>query len=212
MPRVIAIDGPAGAGKSTVAKELSRRLGFNYLDTGALYRATALKLVTAGLDEQASDGEIMEILKDTNIEFSGDSVFLDNKDVSGQIRAPEIGHYTSVFSSKKVVRDFLLIVQKEAGGRTNLVAEGRDMATVVFPEADRKFFITADEQVRAARRYSQLNGTVSFDSALSDVRERDRRDTGRANAPLKRAADAIEIDTTGKDVEEVLSEMMRKIG
>jgi cytidylate kinase len=211
MPKVIAIDGPAGAGKSTLARELSRRLGFDYLDTGALYRAVALKLVTAGLGDRANDDKILEILKDTNIDFSEGRVFLDKVDVSDSIRAPEIGHYSSVFSSRKVVRDFLLTVQKEAGNRTDLVAEGRDMATVVFPQADRKFFITADEGIRAKRRYSQLEGRVSFDKALSDVRERDRRDTERADAPLMRAADAIEIDTSNKDVEAVLGEMMREL-
>ncbi|QWR77696.1 (d)CMP kinase [Candidatus Magnetomonas plexicatena] len=212
MPRkVIAIDGPAGAGKSTVAKELAKRLGYDYLDSGALYRAAALKLMTAKLDGDASDDKIMEILKDTHIEFSNGKVYLDRADVSERIRTPETGHYTSVFSTKKVVRDFLQVLQKAVGNTADLVAEGRDMATVVFPNAYRKFFITANEDIRAQRRFNQLNGKVSFTDALKDVRERDKRDSERTVAPLMKAPDAIEIDTSNKDIETVLSEIMREL-
>ncbi|MBF0465834.1 MAG: (d)CMP kinase [Nitrospirae bacterium] len=212
MPKkVIAIDGPAGAGKSTVAKELAKRLGYDYLDSGALYRALALKLMLAGLDGGASDDKIMNILKDTHIEFSNGKVYLDKADVSERIRTPETGHYTSVFSSKKVVRDFLLVLQKKAGSGADLVAEGRDMATVVFPDASSKFFITANEDIRAQRRFNQLNGKISFADALKDVQERDKRDSERTVAPLMKAPDAIEIDTSHKDIETVLSEIMREL-
>ncbi|MBF0568577.1 MAG: (d)CMP kinase [Nitrospirae bacterium] len=216
--KVIAIDGPAGSGKSTVARALAQRMGFDYLDTGALYRAAALKLVSAGVSEDSGDDAVLcSVLRGTTIEFKQGMVYLDNKDVSEEIRTPEVGHFSSVFSARKPVRDFLLDIQRNVGGTNGsggIVAEGRDMATVVFPEAWRKFYITADEQTRAQRRYAQLrkkNADVTLSTAQSDVASRDDRDTKRSIAPLAKAPGAIEIDTTNLSIEETLERIMREL-
>ncbi|MBF0458572.1 MAG: (d)CMP kinase [Nitrospirae bacterium] len=213
---MIAIDGPAGAGKSTVARALAVNIGFDYLDTGALYRAAALKLVQAGLNEGADDDLLSSVLRRTLIEFKNGVVFLDGKDVSEEIRTPEAGHYSSVFSARKPVRDYLLEIQRNAGGTngsSGIVAEGRDMATVVFPDALKKFYITADEHTRAQRRHAQLsekNPDVTRENARLDIAARDERDTTRAIAPLTRAADAIEIDTTNLSIEETILKMLKE--
>ncbi|MBF0552972.1 MAG: (d)CMP kinase [Nitrospirae bacterium] len=217
--KVIAIDGPAGSGKSTVARALAACMGFDYLDTGALYRAAALKLTRAGVNEVSADDLLSSVLRGTLIEFKNGIVYLDGKDVSEEIRTPEAGHYSSVFSARKPVRDFLLEIQRNASdsnssnGSGGTVAEGRDMATVVFPDAWRKFYITADEPARAQRRYAQLrekNAGVTLSAAQLDVASRDNRDTKRAIAPLTKAPGAIEIDTTNLSIEETLEKMMRE--
>ncbi|WP_420264297.1 (d)CMP kinase [Candidatus Magnetominusculus dajiuhuensis] len=215
--KVIAIDGPAGSGKSTVARALAALMGFDYLDTGALYRAAAIKLVSAGVSEDSGDDLLSSVLRGTLIEFKNGVVYLDGKDVSEEIRTPEAGHYSSVFSAMKPVRDFLLEIQRNVGGTNGsggIVAEGRDMATVVFPEAWRKFYVTADEPTRAQRRYAQLrkkNAGVTLSTAQSDVASRDDRDTKRAIAPLTKAPGAIEIDTTNLSIEETLERIMREL-
>ncbi|MCG6553190.1 MAG: (d)CMP kinase [Candidatus Magnetominusculus sp. LBB02] len=209
--RVIAIDGPAGSGKSTVARALAERLGFDYLDTGALYRAVALKLVRAGLNEGAGDDVISSVLRGTSIEFKNAAVYLDGEDVSVEIRTPEAGHFSSIFSARRPVRDYLLDIQRNAALSGSIVAEGRDMATVVFPDAWRKFYITADERTRAHRRFAQLrekNTDITQAEALSDVSTRDTRDAARAIAPLAKADDAIEIDTTDLAIEETIQRIM----
>ncbi|BCB95388.1 cytidylate kinase [Dissulfurispira thermophila] len=221
MGKVIAIDGPSGAGKSTLSKLIAERLGFQFLDTGALYRATALHLMRNGLKEDSTDEEIASALKGVEIVFIDEKVFLKDtsrsyeEDVSEQIRTTDIGHYASVFSAKKVVRDFLLQKQRDAAIENNIVAEGRDMTTVVFPHAWRKFFLDASEQGRAKRRYLQLKEKgidITMEDALRDIQERDRRDSNRDIAPLKRADDAIYIDTTDMSMDEVLERMLEAIG
>ncbi|MBF0488877.1 MAG: (d)CMP kinase [Nitrospirae bacterium] len=215
--KVIAIDGPAGSGKSTVARALAARMGFDYLDTGALYRAAALKLVSAGVSDDSDDDRLASVLRGTTIEFKSGVIYLDNKDVSEEIRTPEAGHFSSVFSARKPVRDFLLEIQRNVGGTNGsggIVAEGRDMATVVFPDAWRKFYVTADEPTRAQRRYAQLRKKISDVTLLTaqlDVASRDERDTKRAIAPLTKAPGAIEIDTTNLSMEETLEKMMREL-
>jgi cytidylate kinase len=214
MGRVIAIDGPSGAGKSTVAKMLSEMLGFKYLDTGALYRAVALGLVRQGIKPDDSDERLIEALNKISVRFSGGKVFLDGEDVSTEIRTTEIGHYSSVFSARKPVRDFLLPVQRNAAANDNLVAEGRDMTTVVFPDAWRKFYIDASVEARVKRRYLQLqkNGIpVSMEKAREDVIARDRRDSSRDVAPLKKAEDAIFIDSSDLSIEEVIKKVLRAV-
>ncbi len=207
MKRVITIDGPSGAGKSTMAKELARRLGFQYLDTGALYRTVALHLRSKGYDEHITDDELRKQLQGIRIAFKGGRVFLGDRDVSQEIRTPEIGHFSSVFSARSVVREFLLDLQRDFARTHNTVAEGRDMGTVVFPEADCKFFLDASPEERARRRYLQLRAMgkkITEDEALRDVVERDRRDSSRDIAPLKKAEDAIYVDTTELGPEETL--------
>lgn len=215
MGKVIAIDGPSGAGKSTISRLVAERLGFQFLDTGALYRATALHLRRKGLKEDSSDEEIANALKGVEIVFMDGKVFLNGKDVSEEIRTTEAGHYASVFSAKKAVRDFLLQIQRDAAQENDIVAEGRDMTTVVFPSAWKKFFLDASEEGRARRRYLQLKEKgmeITMEEALRDVQERDKRDSSRDIAPLKRADDAIYIDTTDLTLEDVLKGVLEAIG
>lgn len=211
MKKVITIDGPSGAGKSTVAKRIAQKLGFQYLDTGALYRAVALYLRRRGLSENATDEEIADALKGINLVFKDGRTFLNGEDVSTEIRSPVIGHYSSVFSARKIVREYLLGIQRAFPEREDTVCEGRDMGTVVFPDAWRKFFLDASEEERAKRRYEQLTTagkSISYEDALRDVRERDRRDSSRDIAPLKKPEDGIYIDTTNLGLEEVISKVL----
>ncbi len=214
MKRVITIDGPSGAGKSTMAKEIARRLGFEYLDTGALYRAVALYLRDRGYDEGITDNKLREELKGVSVSFKGGKVFLLDRDVSDKIRTPEIGHYSSVFSARPVVREFLLDLQRDFAKNHDTVAEGRDMGTVVFPEADCKFFLDASPEERARRRFLQLKAMgkeITEEEALRDVLERDRRDLSRDVAPLKKADDAIYVDTTELSLEETVDFLLKQI-
>jgi len=227
MGKVIAIDGPSGAGKSTVSRLVAERLGFQFLDTGALYRAAALHLRRRGLKEDSSDEEITNALKGMEIVFIDRRVFLKDalciahcashsygEDVSEAIRTTEAGHYASVFSTKKAVRDFLLQTQRDAAINNNIVAEGRDMTTVVFPSAWKKFFLDASEEGRAKRRYLQLKEKgmdITMEEALKDVRKRDIRDRNRDIAPLKRADDAIYIDTTDMSLNAVVAKVLETL-
>jgi len=211
MNKVIAIDGPSGAGKSTIARLLAGELGYQYLDTGALYRAVALGLLHAGLNEFATDSEVVSALEKTTVSFRSGKVFLNHKDVSQEIRSPEASHYASVFSARRPVREFLLDIQREALHHANLVAEGRDMTTVVFPYAAGKFYLDASAEERARRRALELRAKgydVDEEQMLLDIRERDARDSGRDLAPLKKAEDALCIDSTGLSVEQVFRQIL----
>jgi cytidylate kinase len=215
VKKVIAIDGPSGAGKSTIAKLLAGELGYAYLDTGALYRATALYLQRCGLGEAASDNEIALALKKAEVEFRKGRVFLNNEDVSEEIRSPEAGHYASVFSARKPVRDYLLGTQRQAAETSDLVAEGRDMTTVVFPDACRKVYLDASVDERVRRRTLELESKgFEVDEALirREIVERDARDTGRDIAPLQRATDALFVDSSGLTVDEVFRKILAAAG
>ncbi|HET6514286.1 MAG TPA: (d)CMP kinase [Thermodesulfovibrionales bacterium] len=214
MGKVIAIDGPSGAGKSTLARSLALRLGFDYLDTGAIYRAVALFFLERGIRPEDGDDLLVEALHSSGIRFSGGKVFLGERDVSGEIRTPEVGHYSSVFSARKVVRDFLLDVQRSAASRQNVVVEGRDTTTVVFPKAWKKFYLDASTAERTRRRHDQLRDlglTITEDEAERDVVERDRRDQSRGIAPLVKGEDAVIIDTTDKSAEVVLENILELV-
>ncbi len=214
MGRVIAIDGPSGAGKSTIASSLARLLGFGYLDTGALYRAAALFLLEQGVKPEDNDEALIRRLNSSGIRFYGGRVFLRERDVSGEIRTPEVGHYSSVFSARKAVRDFLLDVQRKAALDQDVVVEGRDTTTVVFPAAWKKFYLDASTGERTKRRYKQMKETglvITEKDAERDVVGRDTRDQGRSIAPLMKAEDAIIIDTTDKSIEQVLEDILSSI-
>lgn len=214
MGKVIAIDGPSGAGKSTVAKLLAQRLGFEYLDTGALYRAAALLFLIKGVKPEDDDEELMDALNSSNIRLEDRKVFLNGRDVTVEIRTPEIGHYSSVFSARKIVRDSLLGVQRDASLERNIVVEGRDTTTVVFPDAWKKFYVDASGMERKRRRYRQLKEAgidVSEEGADNDIMERDKRDMARGIAPLVKAEDAIIIDTTDTSIEEVVDKILKII-
>ena len=216
MPPIVAIDGPAGAGKSTVARELARRLGFTIVDTGAIYRAVALAAQRAGV--AWDDDEALGTLLDGpqfQLSFADDTrVVLGGDDVTDAIRTPEISRGASIVSARPVVRKKLLGLQRELGRRAprGAVLEGRDIGTVVFPDADVKFFLTASDEARAARRQSELKDkgvAIDVSEVLADQRRRDKDDSERAIAPLKPASDAIVVDTTAMDLGQVVDECLR---
>ena len=212
----IAIDGPAGAGKSTIARAVAKKLGYIYVDTGALYRAVGLKFSRQGVDTTLNCN-IEEILKDTDVDiaFVGDEhrVFLDKTDVSGEIRTPEASMMASAVSAIPSVRAFLLDMQRLLAKNNNVVMDGRDIGTVVLPDADVKIFLTADVEERAKRRLLELSEKgqkVSFDEVLADMKQRDHNDSHREIAPLRQAEDAVLADTTKLNLAESL-ELLEKI-
>lgn len=214
MNRVIAIDGPSGAGKSTIAKLLAQDLGYEYLDTGALYRAVALGLLALGLNEEAGEAELAAALEKTDVSFKDGKVFLNHKDVSREIRSPEASHFASVFSAHRLVRELLLDIQREALHHASLIAEGRDMTTVVFPYAFKKFYLDASAEERAERRTLEMNAKgyeVSKEKIRLDILDRDARDSGRDIAPLRIADDAVVIDSTGMSVQDVFKKILKII-
>lgn len=214
MKRVIAIDGPSGAGKSTIAKLLAKELSFDYLDTGALYRAVALALRNGGIKPEDSNDKLREVLNYTTIIFKNGRIFLNNREASEDIRSKEIDHYSSVFSAKKIVRDFLLDAQRNTALTTNLVTEGRDTTTVVFPDAWKKIYLDASVEERAKRRYLQFREkgiTISMDESKKNIIERDMRDSKRDLAPLKRPDDAFFIDSSNLSVEQVKEKILEFI-
>jgi len=215
---IIAIDGPAGAGKSTVAKILAERLGFLYIDTGAMYRALTLKVLEKGIDIKDSRS-IIETAKNTNIDLNNGpdaslKIFLDGQDVTKNIRQPRITKYVSDIAKIKEVRETMLVLQRRLGRQNNAVLDGRDIGTVVFPDAEKKFYIDADFKERVKRRYQELKGLgqdVSLNDVEADLRKRDTIDSTREFAPLKKAEDAVYIDTTNMSIEEVVDKALKEI-
>lgn len=203
VERVIAIDGPAGAGKSTVARAVAERTGLPYLDTGAMYRCIALEVLRTGVDP-ADEGRVAVIAESARIELDGQTVLLDGEDVSGRIRGPEVSSVVSVIATHPRVRTAMRTQQQRwVASRGGAVVEGRDIATVVFPDALLKVFLTASPHERARRRVEQVGGAI--DEIAASIAERDRLDSTRSDSPLRPAEGAVHIDSSSCDVEDVVS-------
>jgi len=207
---VIAIDGPAGAGKSTVAKRVAAKLAISYLDTGALYRALAYYLDSLSIPALESES-LKKALSSVNVEIRRGSVILNDQDVSSLIRTPAVDKIASLYSALPSVRERLLALQREQGAKGGLVADGRDMGTVVFPNAPVKIFLTASAEVRAKRRYDELvarSVSVDYHELLREIKARDEADANRAIAPLKQADDAEVVDSSSMDIDEVVNKIV----
>ncbi len=215
---IIAIDGPAGAGKSTVAKMLAHKLGFLYIDTGAMYRALALKAIETKLGS-GNTGLIIKMAQDSKIELMNNRdgslrIFLDGRDVTKDIRQPQITRIVSDIAKIKEVRQVLVGLQRKLGRQTNSVVDGRDIGTVVFPDADKKFYLDAKFEVRVSRRHEELKGlgqNVTLEDVRKDLHSRDTIDSTREFAPLKKAEDALYVDTTDMTIEEVVAALLKNI-
>ncbi len=206
--RVVTIDGPAGAGKSTVARRLADRIGWRLLDTGAMYRAVALAAIRAGVD-LTSDEALGRLVESVAVELPPGRVLLDGEDVSDLIRSVEVTRSTRHPADSPSVRRRLVAWQREfAGSEREVVTEGRDQGTIVFPDAFRKFFLTATDEERARRRLAEFDARgepVGFEEVLRDLRDRDAQDSARAIAPMRPADDATVVDTTGMDLDRVVA-------
>ena len=208
----IAIDGPAGAGKSTLARRLAQDLGFVYVDTGSIYRTVGYHMSLMGIGPRDTDG-VTRLLDDVNLDIRYDEsglqrMILNGHDVTEEIRTPEMSQVASLISAQPVVREFLLDVQRELARKNHVVMDGRDIGTVVLPDADVKVFLTADVQVRAGRRFAelQLKGIkTTLEKVEQEMLQRDQQDSTRAIAPLKQARDAVLLDTSDKDIPQAVA-------
>ncbi|MCU6785653.1 (d)CMP kinase [Aedoeadaptatus acetigenes] len=210
--KTIAIDGPSGAGKSAIASALAKRLGYEYIDTGALYRTIAYIAVREGGD--LSTKELLKRVDAQSIDYKDGAVQLNGEALGDVIRTEAISQKTSQLSKEPAVRDYLLSLQRRLAEDGGVVMEGRDIGTVVLPSADVKFFLTASEEERARRRYEQrlaFGEAVDMETIKADIHARDERDKNRAVAPLKQAADAILVDSTAMSEEEVLDTMVNYV-
>lgn len=211
---VVAIDGPAGAGKSTVTKQLAAELGYDLLDTGALYRAVAWLSAQEGIPFRDAE-RVAQVARGMTIRFRTEGevnrVFVGDREVTGEIRTPEISEGASLVSAYPAVREALLGQQRRIGAAGGVVAEGRDVGTVVFPDAEAKFFLTASVEVRAQRRYEELREKgqeVDLEATLEEIRKRDERDSSREVAPLRQAPDAVVVDSSRLSPDEVVRAML----
>ncbi|MFA4989210.1 MAG: (d)CMP kinase [Candidatus Omnitrophota bacterium] len=212
---IIAIDGPAGAGKSTVARLVAQSLNFLYIDTGAMYRALTLKALEERVDIKDSQ-KVTELASHTEISLFNDpqaplKVLLDGRDVTNAIRQPRITSFVSEIAKIKEVRKIMVELQRKLGNEGNAVLDGRDIGTVVFPEAEKKFYIDADFKERVNRRHKEAQGLgqeLTLEDVAADLANRDRIDSGRVVAPLKQAEDAVYVDTTKLSIEEVVNKVL----
>lgn len=213
----VAIDGPAGAGKSTVAKGVAAKLGYIYVDTGALYRAVGVYALRHGVDTKDGDG-VSALLPEISVELKFidgvQHVFLNGEDVSAEIRTPDASMAASNVSAIPSVRSFLFDLQREIAGKNDCIMDGRDIGTVVLPNAQVKIFLTADPEERAMRRYKELivkDPDVKYDDVLADLKARDYQDSHREIAPLKPAEDSVVYNTTGNSLEESIEKVINII-
>lgn len=211
---IIAFDGPAGSGKSTIAKIISEKLGITYLDTGAMYRAVTLYFLENNVDFN-DENQVKINLEKIELEFINDKLYLNNKDVSVQIREKNVNDNVSFVSSIRIVREKMVDLQRKMSGKKSVVLDGRDIGTVVFPNADYKFYITASVDVRARRRYEEELRKGISNLSLGEVKKsmenRDYIDSNREVTPLRKADDAIEIDTSDMSIDEVLEKILSYI-
>ncbi|MGN0658931.1 MAG: (d)CMP kinase [Emergencia sp.] len=201
----IAVDGPSGAGKSTIAKAVADRLSISYIDTGAMYRAVGYKMLQEGVSLDDPEG-IRRLLDTTDIDFADGDIWLDGQNISHLIRTPEISKQASDCSALAAVRRALVALQQKMGEKKSVIMDGRDIGTVVFPDAEYKFYITASAEERAKRRFLELQekgSQITFEQVLADINQRDYNDTHREVDPLRKAEDSIEVDTTRMSIEEV---------
>lgn len=212
---IIAIDGPSGAGKSTIGKALAERTGYLNIDTGAMYRSVALLAQRAGIDP-GDDAALVDLCRELHIDFvrepGGDRVLANGEDVSQAIRTPEVSLLTPRVAACPVVRAALVQQQRQLGEQGGVVLEGRDIGTVVFPQAEVKFFLSASAAERGRRRFEELRAKgvdVNLEQTIKEVAERDAADEAREHAPLRRAEDAVVIDSTRLSIDQVLEEMLR---
>ena len=215
----IAIDGPAGAGKSTIARRIAKEMGCYYVDTGAIYRTVAYFMDLLGISPKDTDGVERYIDELTvGIEYDEDGLqhmIMNGMDVTGDIRTQDISQKASLISAQPVVREVLLDMQREVARQHNVVMDGRDIGTVVLPDADVKIFLTASAEVRAKRRCDELQAKgqkAVYETILKEIQQRDYQDTHRTIAPLKMARDSIKLDTSNLDIDGVIAEMKRIIG
>jgi cytidylate kinase len=210
---VIAIDGPAGAGKSTIAKKLAEKIGYTYIDSGAMYRALTLKVLRENTPLKELDN-IIRTAGETDIDFRNNSIYLDGSIVDSEIREENVNRSVSFIAAISEVRKLMVQLQRKISNNKNVVMDGRDVGTVIFPSARFKFYITASVEERAERRYNELK-QKGYDAEIQDIRsqieKRDHIDSTRSDSPLTVASDAVVIDTTGKSVEEVLNEVIENI-
>lgn len=205
----IAIDGPSGAGKSTIAKMVAKKLDLDYIDTGAMYRALGYKMLEEGVP-MVEDDRLAKLLEETDIDFSKGKTMLDGKDVSNLIRNDVISKQASDVSAFASVRKKMVQLQQAMGASKNVIMDGRDICTVVLKDAPYKFFLTASEDVRAKRRYKELiekGQDVTFEKVLEDIKQRDYNDSHRAVTPLKQAEDAVLIDSSNMNIDEVVAKI-----
>lgn len=213
MSYVIAIDGPGGAGKSTIARLVAAKLGITYVDTGAMYRAAAVFLNRQGIDKD-DDKSIEKAVSDMNITFSNERVLLNGEDVSKKIRENDVSKMASEYSANPAVRDKLTALQRQMGKTVSLVMDGRDIGSNVFKDAKYKFYLTASPEIRAERRYKELKERgeqIEFGKILEDIKTRDDRDMNRKLNPLKIADGAVLVDSTDINIDEVVEEILSNI-
>ena len=210
----IAVDGPSGAGKSTIAKAVAKKLNIDYIDTGAMYRAVGYKMLQEGVALTDIEG-LQAMLDNTEIDFSQGNIYLDGEIVNDVIRTQEISKQASDCSAIGIVRKKLVDLQQKMGESKSVIMDGRDIGTVVFPDAEFKFYVTASAEERAKRRYDELvakGQDVNYDQVLIDINTRDHNDSTREITPLRKADDAVEVDTTSMNIEEVVAHICGLMG